>query len=222
MHEIIEPRLNSYLESLDSDLPQYLEDMRKKAETDDIPIIRRTMHGLIKTLIEIKHPKRILEIGTAVGYSTLLFRHVSDENAKILTIESYAPRILEAKNNFKEYDMDNRITLLEGDANVLLPTLIQNETWGEGFDFVFMDAAKGQYHSFLTNVLPLIKPGGILLTDNVFQDGDIVESKYTVRRRDRTIHGRMRDFLYEITHHDELTTTIIPLGDGAALSVKKG
>lgn len=221
MHEISQSRLTTYLESLDDDLPEYLEAIRKKAEENDVPIIRRSMHGLIKTMLAIKQPKNILEIGTAVGFSTLFFLNYTERFTKILTIESYEPRIEEAKRNFEQYDLEKRISLLEGDANIVLSGIKQDKNRYEGFDFVFMDAAKGQYHAFLTQVLPLMKSGAILLTDNVFQDGDIIESKYTVRRRDRTIHSRMRDFLYEITHHEELTTTIIPLGDGAAVSVKK-
>lgn len=221
MHEINQSRLTTYLESLDDDLPKYLEDIRSLALERDVPIIRRSMHGLIKTLIELKRPRNVLEIGTAVGYSTLFILEHSIEDVRILTMEAFEPRIREAKLNFTKYDRDGKITLLEGDANILLQEVTSNDAWKDGFDFVFMDAAKGQYHSFLEKVLPLMNQGAILLTDNVFQDGDIIESKFTVRRRDRTIHGRMRDFLYEITHHEELTTSIIPLGDGAAVSVKK-
>ena len=109
---------------------------------------------------------------------------------------------------------ENRITLIEGDATEVLPTL-------EGpFDFVFMDAAKGQYINFWPEIKRLTKDGGIIVTDNVLQDGDIIESRYAITRRNRTIHKRMRDYLYELTHDKGYTTTILPLGDGVSISVK--
>jgi len=236
-------RLTSYLETLDIDLPNYLEDLRADAEARDVPIIRRSMHSLIRTLLAIKQPKRILEVGAAVGYSSLLMAHLSSDDTTIITMESYEPRILEATENFKKYDTKGRITLMPGDALVSLKELTKNcemsatevvsgfdghsvektqeQVTDNSFDFVFMDAAKGQYMTFLEAILPMTKPGTIILTDNILQDGDILESHYAIRRRDRTIHARMRDFLYEITHRDDMETTIIPLGDGAAVTYIK-
>ena len=108
------------------------------------------------------------------------------------------------------------IKLCPGDAAEVLPTLTKE------YDMIFMDAAKGQYLSFLPEVLRLLKCGGILLTDNVLQEGDVMESRYAVCRRDRTIHSRMRDYLYKLTHDEDYSTSIIPLADGAALSVRLG
>ena len=137
-------------------------------------------------------------------------------NCHITTIEKYEKRIPEAKENFKKAGEESRITFLEGDADMWL-----KELKGKQFDLVFMDAAKGQYIRYMPQVLRLLRPGGTLVTDNVLQDGDIIESRFAVERRNRTIHSRMREYLYELKHHELLTTSIIPLGDGVAVSVKK-
>ena len=124
-------------------------------------------------------------------------------------------RIPIARANFQKYGKEERITLLEGDAAEVLKTL-------EGpYDFIFMDAAKGQYIHYLPEIMRILAPGGVLISDNVMQDGDIIESKYAITRRDRTIHRRMREYLYTLTHHDELQTSILTLGDGVAVSVRK-
>ena len=131
------------------------------------------------------------------------------------SIENYEKRIPIARQNFKKAGKEDQITLLPGDAQEVLKTLT------ESFDFIFMDAAKGQYINFLPDVLRLLKPGGILISDNVLQDGDIIESHFAVERRNRTIYKRMREYLYVLKHHDELETSILPLGDGVTISIKK-
>ena len=136
------------------------------------------------------------------------------EKIRIGTIEKYEKRIPIAKQNFKTAGREDKITLLEGDAAEILAELSQP------FDFIFMDAAKGQYMHFLPDVLRLLAPGGLLVSDNVLQEGNIIESRYAVCRRDRTIHARMREYLYTLTHHGELETVVLPVGDGATLSVK--
>ena len=108
------------------------------------------------------------------------------------------------------------ITLLEGDAAEVLKTL------KEPYDFIFMDAAKGQYIHFLPEILRLLAEDGVLVSDNVLQDGDIIESRFAVTRRNRTIHKRMRDYLYELTHHENLVTSVLPIGDGITVSTRKG
>ena len=120
-----------------------------------------------------------------------------------------------ARENFKRAGKESVITLLTGDAKEVLPTI------EEPFDFIFMDAAKGQYIHFLPEVLRLLKSGGTLISDNVLQDGDIIQSRFAVTRRNRTIHKRMREYLYTLTHHEELTTAVLPIGDGITVSVKK-
>lgn len=134
---------------------------------------------------------------------------------KIVTIENYPPRIERAKANIVMAGMEERITLLEGDAADWLKKL-------EGsYDFIFMDAAKGQYIHFLPDVLRLLPAGGVLVSDNVLQDGDIFESRYGIRRRNHTIHSRMREYLYALTHMDTLDTVILETGDGMTISIKK-
>ena len=139
-----------------------------------------------------------------------------DSEAKIITIENYEKRIPIAKENIRLAGKSDVIQLLEGDALVIMPSLEENQ-----FDFVFMDAAKAQYINFLPEVLRLMKKGAVLITDNILQEGDLIQSKYVVRRRDRTIHKRMREYLKVVKNHPELETSIIPIGDGITISVKK-
>jgi predicted O-methyltransferase YrrM len=140
---------------------------------------------------------------------------VMPENCRITTIEKYEKRIPEALRNFERAGESDRITLLAGDAGEILKKLTGP------YDFIFMDAAKGQYLVWLPEIMRLMVPGSMLVSDNVLQDGDIIESRYAVERRDRTIHARMREYLYELKHTDRLATSIIPIGDGVAFSVLK-
>ena len=212
---IVEPRVVAYINSLDSGNSDICNLIEKEALNDNVPIIRKEMGNLLKVLIALKQPERILEVGTAVGYSSILMSENMPENCHITTIENYDKRIPVAKNNFIRAGVIDKITLIEGDAADVLKTL-------DGpYDFIFMDAAKGQYMHWLPQILRLLPSGGVLLSDNVLQDGDIVESRYAVERRNRTIHTRMRDYLYELTHMKEFETSIIPIGDGVALSVKR-
>lgn len=208
-------RATEYINLLTGKLPQYLEDIRAEAVADKVPIIRREAGQVMKYLITQKKPERILEIGSAVGFSALLMAEYCGDNCTITTIENYQKRIVKAKDNFAKYDKKKIITLIEGDANEELKKL-------EGkYDFVFMDAAKGQYLSFLPEVERLLAPEGIMICDNVLQDGDVFESHFLIERRDRTIHERMREFLYEITHSESFETMLLPVGDGMSVSVKK-
>ena len=166
-------------------------------------------------MVAAKQPKRILEVGTAVGYSALLMAQVMPEGTDIITIEKYEPRIPVARRHFEEAGLSDRITLLEGDAGEILKEL------DGSFDFIFMDAAKGQYIHWLPDILRLLSTGGVLFSDNVLQDGDIIESRFAVERRNRTIHARMRGYLYTLTHMPEFQTSVVPIGDGVALSVKR-
>lgn len=211
---IVEERMTTFINSMDPGNPEYLNELEKYALDTFVPIIRKDMQAYLKFLMVQCQPKTILEVGTAVGFSALLMSEYAPE-AKIITIENYDKRIPIARANFEKYGKSDRITLLEGDAMEILPTL-------EGsYDFIFMDAAKGQYINFLPEILRLLTPGGMLVSDNVLQDGDIIESKYAVVRRDRTIHTRMRDYLYELKHMEGITTAILPVGDGVTVSVKR-
>ena len=212
---IVDERFRSYMNSLERGNGTSLDELEQFALRTDVPIIRKEMQNFLKVLLEMKRPKSILEVGTAVGFSALLMSEHVDEDCHITTIEKYEPRIPIAKENFRRAGKEHQITLLEGDAMEFLKTL-------EGpYDFIFMDAAKGQYIHFLPDILRLLSPGGVLLSDNVLQDGDIIQSRFAVERRNRTIHSRMREYLYTLTHHEQLTTSLLPLGDGVTLSVKK-
>lgn len=212
---IVDERMVTYMNSLDKGNTPFLNHLEQEALKNRVPIIRREMQSFLKVLLQIKAPKRILEVGTAVGFSTLLMSTYNPADCEIVTLENYEKRIPIAKENFRKAGKEEQITLLEGDAQEILKTLTGS------FDFIFMDAAKGQYINFLPEVLRLLEDGGILLSDNVLQDGDIVESHFAVERRNRTIYKRMREYLYVLKHHELLETSILPLGDGVTLSIKK-
>lgn len=213
---IVDERLVTYINSLDAGNTKILDEIEKEAVASYVPIIRKEMQSFLKVLLEIKRPARILEVGTAVGFSAILMAEYNPVDCEIVTIENYEKRIPIARSNFKRAGMEEKITLIEGDAQEVLKTLTTP------FDFIFMDAAKGQYLNFLPDILRLLEENGILVSDNVLQDGDIIESRFAVTRRNRTIHKRMREYLYELTHHEELATVVLPVGDGITISTKKG
>lgn len=211
---IVDERIVTFINSLDINNSELLEKIEKEARADDVPIIRREMQSFLKVLLMLKKPENVLEVGTAVGFSALLMSEYIPAGGRITTIENYEKRIPKARENFRRAGREDRITLIEGDAADVLKTLTGS------YDFIFMDAAKGQYIHFLPEILRLLPPGGCLVSDNVLQDGDVIESRFAVERRNRTIHARIREYLYELKHHAELETSIIPLGDGVAVSVK--
>lgn len=212
---IVDERLVTFINSFDCGNTEILDQIEKEAIETYVPIIRKEMQTFLKTLLAIKRPARILEVGTAIGFSAILMAEYNPADCQITTIENYEKRIPIARENFVRAGKEGQITLLEGDAAEVLKEL------EEPFDFIFMDAAKGQYIHFMPEVLRLLGKDGILVSDNVMQDGDIIESRYVVTRRNRTIHKRMRDYLYQLTHHEDLMTSILPIGDGITLSVRK-
>lgn len=215
VHEmIIDERMSTFIDSLDRGNTPFLDEIEKYAIETQVPVIRKSMQSLLKFLLVLSKPRNILEIGTAIGFSALLMSEYGPEDCHITTIEKYEKRIPVARENFRKGGREDRITLLEGDAAEILKGL-------EGtYDLIFMDAAKGQYIHFLPEALRLLAPGGLLVSDNVLQDGSIIESRFAVPRRDRTIHTRMRDYLYELKHMPGLETVILPVGDGVTLSTK--
>ena len=212
---ITDERLASFINSFSVDYDEVVTAIRKEAEENGIPIIRREAGEFIKMIILMNRPERILEIGAAVGFSAIFMSRFLNSDAHITTIENYPPRIEQAKQNIMRAGAQDKITLLEGDAHEILPQL------DDEYDMVFMDAAKGQYINWLPDVMRLMKNGGVLISDNVLQEGDIIESHYLVERRNRTIYKRMREYLYELKHNPSLITSIIPLGDGVTVSVKQ-
>ena len=212
---IVDERMRTYINSLDMGNTPLLEELEQYAIRERVPIIRREMQSFIKMFLAVNRPKRILEVGTAIGFSTLLMCEYGPEDLEIVTIENYEKRIPIAKENFRRAGREAQITLLEGDAGQILKEL------EDSFDMIFMDAAKGQYINWLPDVMRLMKNGGVLISDNVLQEGDIIESHYLVERRNRTIYKRMREYLYQLKHDPALVTSILPLGDGVTVSVKQ-
>ena len=207
--------MRTYINSLDRGNTPFLEELEQTALRDRVPVIRREMQSFIKTFLAMNQPGRILEVGTAIGFSTLLMCEYGREDLQIVTIENYDKRIPIARENFRRAGREDQITLLEGDAGELLKTL-------EGpYDMIFMDAAKGQYIHWLPDIRRLMAKGSVLISDNVLQEGDIIESHYLVERRKRTIYKRMREYLYELKHDPSFVTSILPLGDGVTVSVKQ-
>lgn len=211
---ITDERITSFINSFGPENPDWLDDLEKEAHKTNVPVIRTQMQTMIRFLMIERKPVSILEVGCAIGFSALLMSEYMPKGSHITTIENYDVRIKAAKENFHRFDREGEITLLEGDAAEILPTL------KDKYDFIFMDAAKGQYINFLPEIKRLMPDNGMLLTDNVLQDGDVIESRFIVERRNRTIHSRMREYLYALTHDKELTTVILQLGDGAAVSIK--
>jgi len=215
---IVSERLSEYIKALECDLPEYLDELEQRALADEVPIIRKEAQSLLRFLLCLLKPEKILEVGCAVGFSSAFMSEYMPENCTITTIEKVEMRIKEAKKNLAAIPRADKVTLLCGDANEVLKDLADK---GESYPFIFMDAAKGQYMNFLPHLMRLLPEGGILITDNVLQEGTIVESKYTIPRRERTIHMRMREYVYTLKHMEELETVVLPVGDGVTLSVKK-
>lgn len=211
---ITEKRVSAFINSLDKGNTEFLNEIEDECRRTNVPVIRTQMQSLLRLLLAINRPQKILEVGTAIGFSALLMSEYAPPGCRITTIEKYEKRIPLARENFKRADKDKVITLLEGDAAEILKEL------DETYDFIFMDAAKGQYIHFLPDILRLLRTGGLLVSDNVLQDGDIMESRFAVTRRNRTIHARMRAYLYELKHNEQLETEILQVGDGVTVSVK--
>lgn len=210
------PRITDYIRSLEPDGDPLLMEIEERARRERVPIIRKETAALLKTLVAGMGPESILEIGAAVGYSALLMASVMGADCHITTIEKYEKRIPQARENFRLAGRERDITLLEGDAGEILAGLSP-----EAFDFIFLDGAKGQYIHWLEDVLRCLRPGGMLVSDNVLQDGDIIQSRFAVERRNRTIHSRMREYLFALKHTEGLETSILPIGDGVTISVKR-
>ena len=213
---IVNERIISYIHSLEQSRGPFLDELRTYAEANRVPIIRREVESFLEVLLSIQRPETILELGTAIGYSAIFMGRCVCENSRIVTIENYEKRILSAKENIKKAGMEKKICLIEGDALEEMKKM-RSET----FDFIFIDAAKAQYIYFLQEAVRLLRTGAVLVADNVLQEGDLIESRYTVTRRDTTIHARMREYMYEVKNREDLVTTVVPIGDGMTVSVKR-
>jgi len=212
-------RFESYIDSLSLELPEPLRSLEQEALEAAVPIIRKGTQGLLAFLLALKRPVNILEVGTAVGFSALFMKEHMPEGSHITTIEKVEMRLVEARKNLAAYDPEGRITLLEGEAQEILECLAAEKPGG--FDFIFMDAAKGQYMNFLPPILELLSQDGMLVSDNILQEGDILESRYAIVRRDRTIHSRMREYIHTLTHTPGLRTVVLQVGDGMTLTIRE-
>ena len=213
---ITDGRTSTFIDSISGLNTPFLEELEVKAHADGIPIIRRATQSLIKFVLADLKPASILEIGTATGFSAI-FMATYGGNVHIDTIENYKKRITEAKQNIADAGLEEVINLIEGDAESVIEELAAKR---KSYDMIFIDAAKAQYLNYLPVCKNLLRTGGILISDNVLFDGDIVLSRFAVRRRDRTIHARMREYLRTIAEDDDLVTTILPIADGMTLSVR--
>lgn len=211
-------RTIKYIESLDPGNTPFLDELESFSIETKVPIIRKSVQNYLKTLLAIKKPVSILEVGTAIGFSAILMAEYSSKECHITTIEKYEKRFPIAEENFEKSGYREKITFIKGDAADVLKDLCDSN---QTYDFIFMDAAKGQYINFFPYVFKLLKRDGVLISDNALQDDTIIQSKYAVTRRDRTIHKRMREYLYTLTHTDNLVTSVLPIGDGITVSVKK-
>ena len=210
---IVYPELTEYLRSLLPEHTGLLRELEEYAKEPYVPIIQPEVAQLLKVLFSYIKPRRILEVGTAIGYSAIYFSGIMQEGGEIVTIERNPDMAVKAKENFERAGLTRRITLVQGDAIEVLDTL-------DGlFDTIFLDAAKGQYSKFLPKCLNLLEEGGILITDNILYRG-IVASEELAPRKHITIARNLRKYLYEITHSDRLETTILPIGDGVGISRK--
>ncbi len=181
------------------------------------PIVKPEVASFLEVLLLSKKPKEILEIGTAVAYSSILMSQYLEAGGHITTIERFDVMQKQASENIKKAGLDDTITMLQGNASDILPSLETSK-----FDLIFMDCAKAQYITFLPECIRLLKDGGMLITDNVLHKGVVAKSRYLIPRRQRTTHMRLREFLYEINHHPQLKSAILPFGDGIAISHKLG
>ena len=207
-------RLTGYLNSLYPGNSDFLEQLEKRCIVERIPIIRKETQSFLRFILSLKDPRNILEIGAATGFSSIFMAEYSSEETRITTIENYEKRIAEARSNIESSGYSDKIRLIEGNAEDVLPTL------EPGYDMIFIDAAKAQYPVYLKEAKRLLLPGGLIIADNCLQEGDILESRYAVERRDRTIHKRMREFLREITSMEGYTSTLLSAGDGIAIACK--
>lgn len=213
---VMDERMDVFLNMLYGDEPEYLGDIAAYAADIHAPVMRKQTAQILRFFITMNNVRSILEIGTAIGYSAL-FMAWCRRDAIIDTIEKVPARIHDARKNFERYDAGKRINLIEGDAKDVLGRLVSGKKL---YDLIFLDAAKAQYMKYLFFIEKLMGRNAVIITDNVLQEGLLLESRYAVNRRDRTIHSRMREYLKEINDKEKWNTIVLPVGDGVAVSTK--
>lgn len=208
--------IHEYLRSLEPERVPLLKELRDFARENFVPIILDESESFLKTLCVIKNPPTILEIGSGIGYSTIVMAYALP-NAHITTIESFDKRIPELMENLERARIDKRTKVIHKDASDALKELASEKKF---FDFIFLDAAKGQYLNWLPLILKLMKKGSILFADNVLLNETVINSSFLLPHRARSTHKRMREFLFRIKHDKELLSSVLPLGDGISVSVR--
>lgn len=214
MSGVTQDKVEAFLNEIQPLCDGKLGQIQQEAIIQKVPIIPPEVINLLGVILQIKKPKNILEIGTAVGFSSIFMSQYIQKGGSITTIERFDIMKEKAIKNIKRMKLEDTIKILEGDATDILPTL------NDKYDLIFIDAAKGQYNTFLNECIRLLPVGGILIADDVLQDGFIAQSRFEVPRRQRTIHKRMRNFLWNITHSDVLQSSIVPIGNGVAICYK--
>ena len=214
MSNIVNNLVEDYIRETLEDTQGLLRELEIYADENMVPIVHKEVAQMLKVLLKVQRPKRILEVGCAIGYSSILFASSLDGDVEIITVERNEKMIEQAKQNIKRAGLESKITILEGDAEEILKNIK-----GE-FDMIFLDAAKGQYKLFYDMIIDNLKTDGLLISDNILYKGMVAHDDFVVRRK-RTIVNRMRGYLDYICECDYLDTSLIPIGDGVALSYKK-
>lgn len=213
------PEVSEYLSKLYKAPTEELNELRLLCEERHIPIIMRDAEELILNYIRLKKPANILEIGTAVGYSSICFATVW-QNCKVTTLELRETSFNEAKENFEKFKLEDRIEVILGDARVSLKTLQKEVNQGirPFYDMIFIDAAKGHYQEFWDESVKILKEEGIIISDNILYKAITASEKFLSSRRNGTIMRRMRSYLDNITNIENVKTCVLPVGDGLAIS----
>ena len=216
MAGIVNSGIENYLRELAPERPEFMIGMENYAAENYVSIIPPEVAQFLTVLVHLCGAREVLEIGTAIGYSTIwLAWAVTPRDGHITTIEINERRALTAINNIRTAGLEDRITLIKGHAVDIVPEL------NDQYDFIFIDAAKGQYGWFFEELYPRLAPGGLLVSDNVLAEGLVIVPDEEMRHRQKTSVRRLREYLKMITTHPNLETTILPLGDGIAVSYKK-
>jgi len=219
---MISYEMDKFLDYIRPEDNEMLSNMKEYAINNYIPIIKNEMKQFLETIVFMHKPLKILEIGTAIGYSSIMMTNVMEkytdlDQCSIVSIERNDDMYNQAISNIEIAGRESIIHVHHNEAETVLQQLVDDS---EQFDMIFMDAAKGQYLTFLPNCMTLLKVQGLLVSDNVLQGGDVAKSRFSVPRRQRTIHQRMREYLWELNHRDDLQTSILDIADGATISIK--
>lgn len=212
---VVKPELVAFLRNEQKQLSGELGQIEKEANENEVPIIPHETVVFMQFLLGQIKPKQVLEIGTALGFSSSLMAQYVGEDGHVTTIDRFDVMIRKAKKTYERLGLEDRVTLLEGQAADILPELTGP------YDFIFMDSAKSKYIEFLPECLRLLKKGGVLMVDDIFQGGTVLDPIEEIPRNRRTIHRKLKRFLDVINSHSDLTTSLVPLGDGIALITKE-